>query len=154
MISKRAEKIFVLVTLLALVTLVSFVLTSGNISDTLMGSLLDSFTEPEWGDINPRDMVKNSIPITLLDKQSDGKCLTRAEGFDLIINHRYFEKGDELAKSLSYDIEDKTILLPCSLMQNGTHYKLSVWYIVPDAEKNAAEYRYFVTVAGNSTIQN
>ena len=52
-----------------------------------------------------------------------------AQKFDVIIEHPYFIRGNELAKELKYDKENQTITLSCDLVELGTS-RLNVWYAV------------------------
>jgi len=37
--------------------------------NTILGVITESITEPEWDELKPRDIVKNTIPITVLEKK-------------------------------------------------------------------------------------
>ena len=41
----------------------------------------------------------------------------KAEKFDVIIDHQYFVRGNELERELNYDRTDKTLLLSCDLLK-------------------------------------
>lgn len=112
-------------------------------SNTLFGVITNPITPVNWDEVRPREIVKNSIPIQLLEK-NDNSCKVSAETFDLIINHQYFVKSAELADKLKYDSDAKTLIIPCDKLQGDKSW-LNVWYVIPEAPKHALKYEYFVT---------
>ncbi len=78
-------------------------------SDSLLGSWLEPYSEPNWNEVPEKHIVKNSIPITLLE-ENNGKCKVTAQKFDVIIEHSYFVRGNELAEKLNYEKEDETLI--------------------------------------------
>jgi len=137
--NKKEQKIFVI----AMGILVIFAFLYVPQSNTLFGSFLESFSEPNWNEVSERNIVKNSIPITLLEEQGT-KCLVKAEKFDVIIDHQYFVRGNELERELNYDRTDKTLLLSCDLLK-GEKSRLNIWYATEEAEKHSKKYQYFIT---------
>jgi len=71
-------------------------------SDTLFGKFLDQFSPVNWDEVRERDIIKNSIPIILLETKN-GDCKVHGEKFDLIIDHQYFIRSNELVQKLQYD---------------------------------------------------
>ena len=137
--NKKEQKIFVI----AMGILVIFAFLYVPQSNTLFGSFFESFSEPNWNEVSERNIVKNSIPITLLEEQGT-KCLVKAEKFDVIIDHQYFVRGNELERELNYDRTDKTLLLSCDLLK-GEKSRLNIWYATEEAEKHSKKYQYFIT---------
>jgi len=86
---------------------------------------------------------KSPIPIILLEEQVT-KCLVKAEKFDVIVDHQYFIRGDELERELNYNRNDETLLLSCDLLQ-GEKSRLNIWYATEEAEKHPKKYQYFIT---------
>ncbi len=136
---KRDQKIFV-IAIAALVIITFFFFQR---SDSLLGSLIEPYTEPNWDEVPEKHIVKNSIPIVLLE-ENNGKCKVTAQKFDVIIEHSYFIRGNELAEKLKYDKENQTITLSCDLVELGTS-RLNVWYAVEESAKHSKKYQYFIT---------
>ncbi len=136
---KKDQKIFV-IAMAALVIITFFFFQS---SDSLLGSLVEPYSEPNWDEVPEKHIVKNSIPITLLE-ENDGKCKMTAQKFDVIIEHAYFIRGNELAEKLNYEKEDETLILPCNLLE-GEKSRLNVWYAVEESTKHSKKYQYFIT---------
>ena len=137
--SKKEQKIFVI----AMAILVIFAFFYIPQSDSLFGSFLEFFSGPNWDEVSERNIVKNSIPIILLEEQGT-KCLVKAEKFDVIVDHPYFIRGNELAQELNYDKANETILLSCDQLK-GEKSRLDIWYATEEAQKHAMKYQYFIT---------
>ena len=137
--NKKEQKIFA-ISMAALVIFAFFYLQR---SDSLLGSLLEQFSEPNWDEVAERNIVKNSIPIILLT-ELDGKCVMTAQKFDVIIEHAYFIRGNELARELNYDSIEKTLMIPCDLLE-GEKSRLDVWYALEESPKHSKKYQYFIT---------
>ena len=137
--NKKEQKIFA-ISMAALVIFAFFYLQR---SDSLLGSLLEQFSEPNWDEVAERNIVKNSIPIILLT-ELDGKCVMTAQKFDVIIEHAYFIHGNELASELNYDSDEKTLMVPCDLLESEKS-RLDVWYALEESPKHSKKYQYFIT---------
>jgi len=137
--SKKEQKIFVI----AMAGLVIFAFFFIPQSDSLFGLFLESFSGPNWDEVLERNIVKNSIPIVLLEEQGT-KCIVQAEKFDVIVDHSYFIRGNELERELNYDRAAKTLLLTCDLLK-GEKSRLNIWYATEEAEKHSKKYQYFIT---------
>ena len=137
--SKKEQKIFVI----AMAGLVIFAFVYIPSSDSLFGSLIESFSGPNWDEISERNIVKNSIPINLIEEQG-GKCKVTAEKFDIIVDHDYFIRGNELERELNYDRAEETLLVSCNLLK-GEKSRLNIWYATEQAEKHSSKYQYFIT---------
>ena len=137
--NSRDQKIFVII---AAGLVIGGLFYSLN-SDSMFGKFLGQLGPPIWDEVKPRDIVKNSVPITLLE-QIDGRCKVYAEKFDLILTHQYFVRASELEKKLQFDRENKTLIIPCEEMV-GEKSRLNVWYVIPEAEKHATKFDYFIT---------
>ena len=109
----RVEMLFV-VGALSLVAFALFFIQGPN---TLLGSLIYETSEPNWDEIFPQNLVKNSIPVYLLE-DAGGDCKVSADNFDSIIGHDYFVRGNDLAAQLNYDMESETLVLPCERGHN------------------------------------
>ena len=112
-------------------------------SNSVVKSILEPYTELNWDEVKKRDIVENSIPITLLEDLGS-KCKVSAQNFDLIIGHKYFVRGKEIAWKLDYDEENETLMLPCDLLK-GEKSRLNVWYVLQESPKHPKKYQYFVT---------
>ncbi len=138
--NKKEQKIFVI----AMAGLVIFAFFYVPRSDSLFGSLIESFSGPNWDEVSERNIVKNSIPVIKLEEQGT-KCKVKAEKFDVIIDHSYFIRGNELAKELNYDRANDILLISCNILK-GEKSRLNIWYATEEAEKHAKKYQYFVTI--------
>ncbi len=136
---KKDQKIF----LIAMVALVIIGFFFFQRSDSLLGSWLEPYSEPNWDEVPEKHIVKNSIPITILE-ENNGKCKMTAQKFDVIIEHPYFIRGNELAGKLNYEKVDKTLVLPCDLLE-GEKSRLNVWYAVEESTNHSKKYQYFIT---------
>jgi len=112
-------------------------------SGSILGKQMESFTAPNWDEVRERDIVKNSIPIELLDETDQG-CTVTAEKFHQIIDHHFFVKAEQLAKKLEYDRENNTLVIPCKDIQDEKS-RLNVWYATTESSKHAEKYEYFIT---------
>jgi len=137
--NKKQEKIFVIIA--AFVVIAVFVFAPW--SKSYFGFILDTFTGPNWSDLSPHDIVKNVIPIVLID-EADNNCKMSAENLDNVIEHQYFVRGKEFAQTINYDMKNKTIVLPCEMVDDNKS-RLHVWFIKEEAPRDGGKYKYFVT---------
>ena len=137
--SKKQEKIFVI----AIAVLIIFSLIYLQESNTLFNSILSQFSEVNWEKVKDRDIVKNSIPIDLIEK-INGKCIMSAQKFDLIVDHEYFIRANELELELEFDRENKTITISCNMLE-GDKSRLNVWYVIEESSTHSKKFQYFVT---------
>lgn len=115
-----------------------------NYSETTMfGQFSEQFTPVNWDEVASRNIVKNSIPVTIIDKQN-GDCVVTARYLDSIIDHGYFVKGAEMGRKLQYDREAETLVLPCDDLE-GEKSRLNIWYATEQAKNHATKYDYFIT---------
>lgn len=112
-------------------------------SDTLFGVVEDKFTKVDWDQVKPRDIVKNSIPIELLETNGSS-CKVSGETFFMIIDHPYFVKYQEVSDQLEYDKEEGTLIVPCEQLQ-GEKSRLNVWYVVEESPVHSMKWEYFIT---------
>ena len=117
-------------------------------SNTVFHGFVDQFSPVNWDEVKERDIVKNTMPIKLLEKTGDS-CKVYAEKFDYVIDYPPFVKSKELADKLNYDKNTKTFIVPCEQLK-GDESKLHVWFVIPEAERHATKYEYFITES-NST---
>ena len=141
----RDQKILVIV---AAGLVVLGLYSSLNTENTMFGQFLELMGPVDWNEVLPRDIVKNSIPVTVLE-DNNGKCKVFGDKFDLIVDHQYFVRSDELVNKLQYDRENKTLILPCEELV-GEKSRLNVWYVIPEAEKHTSKYEYFITEWGET----
>ena len=135
----KNQKIFVMVA----IGLVILGLYYSINSDTLFGKFIEQIGPVNWDEVREREIVKNSIPITLLEDEN-GKCKVHGEKFDLIIDHQYFIRSNELAQKLQYDREGKTLVIPCDELA-GEKSRLNVWYVIEESSNHPTKYEYFIT---------
>ena len=119
--------------------------------DSYFGLILDGITEPEWTEILPRNVVKNSIIFEIINDEN-GQCLSTADRLDGIVDHDYFVRSEELIKDIKYDREKQTMVLPCSQIPDD-QARLHVWYVVEESQKYSTKYHYFVTTSDILTNQ-
>ena len=143
--SKKQEKIFVLVAVAVVVAVFVFVPWQ----NSYFGLFVDMFREPNWNDVNPHDVVKNSVALILIEK-IDNNCKMSAENLDNVIEHQYFVRGQEFAQAVKFDSKNETVVLPCEMI-DGEKSRLHVWYIIEEAPRFGGKYKYFVT-PWNDTI--
>lgn len=134
------EKIFVIV-MIGLVIFAFFFLAK---PDTLLGSVIHDFSPPDWDEVIPRHIVKQSIPITFLEKNGEN-CLVKADKFDIIIGHQYFVRGGDLAAELNFDNEEDTLEIKCytHLLFEGKS-RLVIWYAVEESPLHSKKFEYWV----------
>ncbi len=112
-------------------------------SNSVLGHLFEQFYEPNWDEVKERNIVKNSIPISLLEKTGE-KCIASAENFEYITNHEYFIRSQDLIRELQYDKENKTIVIPCDEFSDEK-LTLHVWYATEESLKHSKKYEYYIT---------
>ena len=139
---------FLVIGMAAVVIIAYFYLDT---TGTIFGKAVEEFGPVDWDKVKTRDIVKNSIPVSLLEE--NGACKVKAETFNLIISHQYFVKSQELAKELQYDEELKTIVVSCDKLK-GDPSRLNVWYVIPEAENYPTKYEYFITEWEETPNQN
>lgn len=135
---KRDDIIFLSIAIIIAV----IILASISSEDTIFGVIIEPITEPKWDELKPRDVVKNTIPITVLERNGD--CLVSAEKLDLILNHGEFIQSDKLERKLNYDREKNTIKIGCDKLIDDA-MNLHIWFIIPEATKSAGKFTYFIT---------
>ena len=143
--SKKQEKIFVLVA--AAIVVAVFIFAPWQ--NSYFGLFVDTVREPNWDDLNPHDVVKNSVSMTLIEKM-DNNCKMSAENLGNVIEHKYFVRGQEFAQAVKFDTKNETVVLPCEMV-DGEKSRLHVWYTIEEAPRFGGKYKYFVT-PWNDTI--
>ncbi len=142
--ASRKEKYFV-VGMAALVVFAFFYMQD---KESLVSEFFDRFTSPNWDELSLRNIVKVSIPITLLE--SDGSnCKVEAMRFNDIIDHPYFVKGEQLADELNHDREQNTITITCVKL-DAEISELVIWYATEEAGKHATKYQYWIKEWNNT----
>lgn len=118
------------------------------VSESYLGVLIESTSKPVWDEVLPRHVVKNSIPIILIETKGQS-CLLDAINLDKIITHAYFKRGNELGSDLNYNSENHTIEMPCD-KTFGEKSRLEIWFVTEESPKHAKKYQYFVTPWNNT----
>lgn len=136
---KKKEKIFVIVA----AALVVAVFYYNPVESNYLNPLLEDFRPVDWDEVKPRNIVKNSIPITLIE-ETGGKCKVKADKFDLIIDHEYFIRANDLVRQLNYDRDNAALMLSCDQLK-GENSRLHVWYVVEESEKHSKKYDYWIS---------
>lgn len=117
-------------------------------SETLFGKFLEQTKPINWDEVHPRAIIKNSIPIEILEIQND-VCKVKADKFQLILIAPEFNRAQDLARELDYNNDTKTITMSCNKLPDsklpGDAYKLHVWFILEDTPKFPERYQYFTT---------
>ena len=113
-------------------------------SDSLFDQTIEPYMPPNWDELSTKDIVKNSIPIVLLEETTGGKCKVSAEYFKDIIGHIYFVKGNQLADELGYQPDEETLFVLCDQLV-GEKSRLHVWYVTEEAQKHSTKYTSFIT---------
>ena len=137
--SKKNDLMF----LIAIGVVVILVLIFAPIEKSMLVVFLEQFSKVDWNEVKERNIVKNAIPIILLEEKNN-ICIVNAHNFDIIISHKYFERSADLERELNYDGENETLLVSCDLL-DGEKSRLHVWYALVESEKHAAKYEYFIT---------
>lgn len=123
-------------------------------SSTLVGQTAQDLAEQygaiDWDKISPRDIVKTSIPVEILE-QENNDCLVTAKYFDSIAQHSYFIRSHELIEKLQFNNDTKTLIMPCDEL-HGEKSRLNIWYITTDSNVFTERYEYFVTPWEDDTV--
>lgn len=112
-------------------------------SESLFRSVIDKFSPIDWDKIHPRNIVKNSIPVELLESNGSS-CVLKADTFEMILNHDYFIRNYAAIEKLQFNEHEKTIVLPCDEI-HGDISRLNIWYVVEESPLHPTEWKYFVT---------
>jgi len=138
-VNKTQEKIFVIiVAALVIVALFYFPL-----SNSYLGFLIQPLLEPNWDEIHPKYIVKNSVMISLVEEEG-GKCKMLATELDNILLHEYFARADDFANKVNFDQESETIKLPCEVLPDEES-RLHVWYVTQDSPDFPTIFKYYVS---------
>ena len=144
MVKKKEISILVIGAIL-LVTAYFYLDTSDSVFDVYIKQSITKQLEPiNWDEIFPRNVVKNSIPIELLDTNNNS-CTVTGENFEMITASPYFVRNHEVTEKLQYDTQEKTLVVPCEELQ-GEKSRLNVWYVVEESKQHAMKWKYFITV--------
>jgi len=146
--ASRYDKYFVVG--MAVLVVVTFVYMQNK--DSLLTEFFDTYTQPNWDEVSPRDIVKNSIPITLIGMDGSN-CAVEAMRFSDIIDHAYFLKGEQLANELNYKRELNRLTIPCDELDTDKS-ELVIWYATEEAGKHATKYQYWINPWNNTNIKN
>ena len=112
-------------------------------SDSILDKTIERFEPVNWEEVHARNIVKSSIPITLLSQNGD-KCTTSACLIDAILDHDYFVQNANLASDLHYDAEKETIVVACDQLK-GEKSRLNIWFVTEESSTHATKYEYFIT---------
>lgn len=135
----RDQKIFVLVA--SGLVVVGFFYSFN--SNTMFSQFFEEYTPVNWDEVHDRNIIKNSIPIELIEKMN-GDCKVSVEKFFMIVDHEPFIRSKELVDKLQFDRENHTIILPCDELE-AEKSRLNVWIAIEDSDKHPNKYEYFIT---------
>jgi len=124
------------------VIVAGIILVNISSEDTIFGMIIEPIKEPKWDELKPRDVVKNTILIKILER--NGECLVYAERLDVILDHVEFIQSNKLERKLNYDREKNTIKIGCDKLIDDT-MNLHIWFIIPEATKSEGRFTYFIT---------
>ena len=136
---KKKETIILIIGAVLLIAAYFYIDTS----DSLFGQVVDLVAPVDWNEVHPRNIVKNAIPLELLETNGNN-CKVKANDFWAIVSHNYFVKSNELMQKLQFDNGTKTLIVPCDELDKD-NYMLHVWYAVEEAPQHALKYEYFFT---------
>jgi len=136
---KKKETVYLVIGAVLLVAAYFYLDTS----DTLFGVVSDPFLPLNWDEIHPRDIVKNSIPIELLETNGNS-CTVTGKNFVMITAGPHFDRNHEVTEKLQYDAQEMTLIVPCEELQ-GEKSRLNVWHVVEEAPTHSLKWEYFIT---------
>lgn len=116
-----------------------------------LGIIIDSILPLNWDEVREREIVKNAIPINLLDEDGEN-CKVTADRLDAIIDQVSFVRSSEFESQVKYDREDSTAIFPCDMLK-GEKSKLTMWYVDEEGPKHPTKFEYWIT-DWNSTQPN
>ena len=105
---KKKETIYLIIGAVLLVSVYFYFDTS----DSLLQSIFTQITPIDWDEIFKRNIVKNSIPIELLETNGNS-CTVTGMNFEMILAHDYFIKRDAASDKLQFDEQENTLVVPC-----------------------------------------
>lgn len=122
---------------------IAIVFLTTDTSDSIFMQSMEPFTKVVWDEVRQRDIIKNSIPIELLDETDQG-CVVTATNFNRIVDHSEFAKAEQLVNELKHDRENNTLTIPCELIKDEKS-RLNIWVVIKESPKHAEKYEYFIT---------
>ena len=96
-------------------------------TNNYLGILIEPALPKDWKEVYPRNIVKNSIPVTIL-KQDANSCLISAKNLENIIDHKYFENCDEFTSQIMLNSDGQTIGVSCDILHGDTS-ELNIWHV-------------------------
>jgi len=111
--------------------------------DSIFNKLIEPVEPVNWSEVSPREIVKNSILITLLEKNGND-CKIEAKKLDVLLSPDYFTRSQEVASELKYDVDSSTIQISCERLP-ANESTLHIWYVTPESNKHAEKYQIFIT---------
>ena len=114
-----------------------------DVENSLFGDVIDKVTPINFDEVHARNIVKNSLPIFLLE-ENDNSCKVKAELFSSITEHSYFIRSQELVDKLQYNDDEKTLIFPCDKIPDEKS-RLEIWYVTTESDKHAEKYDYWIT---------
>ena len=143
----KNKALFVVLAVTVIAIICSTIIFPTVLSNSILGQFLEKYSTPDWSEVKERNIVKNSIPIIILER-SKNDCTINAENFEYVIDHQYFTRSEKLAKELHYDKENKTLIIPCDEITEEKS-KLHVWYATEEALNHSEKYEYFIKPVEN-----
>ena len=120
--------------------------------NSLFFEFFDFLAPVNWDEIDYKAIVKNSIPITLIESNGNN-CILEAMRLNDILDHRYFIQSEQLADELNYDREQNTIKVPCEKL-HGDKSQLEIWYVTEESKKDSTKYQYWINEWNSTKIKN
>ena len=133
---KKRDLLFLLIVIAAIIVVYFYL----DVERSYFDVVIDPVVPVNFGEVHPRNIVKNYIPIILLE-QNNSSCKVYGEKFSSIVNHDYFVRSQELVDKLQYNPDEKTLIVPCDKLF-GEKTKLVVWYVVEESEIHPTKYIY------------
>jgi len=109
----------------------------------MFSQFFEDFTPVNWDEVHEKEIVKNSMPIYLIES-INGDCKLSVEKFFMVVDHEPFIRSKELVDKLQFDRENHTIILPCDEL-DAEKSRLNVWFVTEESSKHAKKYEYFIT---------
>jgi len=123
-----------------------------DVENSILGKVTHMFSPVDFDEVHDRNIVKNAIPITLIN-QNNGECIVEGKKFFQITNHTYFERSQELIDQLQYNSDDHTLVFPCDEIPSEKS-RLEVWYVTTDSENHGGKFDYWITPWAETVVHN
>ena len=119
--------------------------------DSVIGIVVEELSGPDWSNITPREVIKTSFLVIVLESINEKDCKLKAGEISAVLTHADFKKSEEFARKVQYNNEDNTIILPCESL-SGEKLKFNIWYITEDAKNHATKYTYWLSESSSDSM--